>query len=71
MVWFSGRILILFFLNICHEQTVGARLYLGGKKTVLDLCNNKLLQISLLYHAILNIILNIQLIAQCFIIKIH
>jgi len=27
--------------------------------------------ISLLYRAILNIILNIQLIAQCFIIKIH
>jgi len=28
-------------------------------------------EISLLYRAILNIILNIQLIAQCFIIKIH
>jgi len=28
-------------------------------------------RISLLYRAILNIILNIQLIAQCFIIKIH
>ena len=27
--------------------------------------------VSLLYRAILNIILNIQLIAQCFIIKIH
>ena len=29
------------------------------------------IHISLLYRAILNIILNIQLIAQCFIIKIH
>jgi len=29
------------------------------------------IQISLFYRAILNIILNNQLIAQCFIIKIH
>jgi len=33
--------------------------------------HSNLQSISLLYRAILNIILNIQLIAQCFIIKIH